>query len=62
MFGRLGALLRRRERAARDPAAELERERRLAEAERDRDELKDSVLETEQRRQRREFPGFIHLP
>jgi hypothetical protein len=31
-----------------DPAAEFERERRLAEAERDHDRMKDAVLETDQ--------------
>jgi hypothetical protein len=48
MLSRLRRLLRRPDHAAHDPAAELERERRLREATRDYDRMKDRVLETDQ--------------
>ena len=48
MFSRLRRLLRRPDHAAPDPAAELERERRLREATRDHDRMQDRVLETDQ--------------
>ena len=48
VLGWLWALVRRRAPARPDPVAELERERRLAEAERDHDRMKDAVLETDQ--------------
>jgi hypothetical protein len=48
MLRRLRRLLRRPDLAAPDPAAELERERRLREATRDRDRMQDRVLETDQ--------------
>jgi len=48
MLSRLRRLLRPPRRSAGDPAAELERARRLGAAERDRDRMKDHVLETDQ--------------
>ena len=48
MLSRLRRLLRRPDHAAPDPAAELDRERRLLEATRDHDRMQDRVLETDQ--------------
>jgi hypothetical protein len=48
MFDWLRSLVRRARPQPPDPVAELERERRLGEAERDHDRLKDRVLETDQ--------------
>ena len=62
MLSRLRRLLRRPDHAADDPAAELERERRLARGDRDHDRMQDRVLETDQhyvtrRRRRRPAPS-----
>jgi hypothetical protein len=48
MLDWLRSLIGRTRAGPRDPAAELERERRLGEAERDHDRLKDRVIETDQ--------------